>query len=134
MKTLVAKACCMAIAAVAMTLFTAGSALAQATVEINEDSCAVLDDQGKDWTIYPPALGGDAVVQAVLTPSGNSKITCNGTLPASAALPDRGATVYTFDDLRVNCDTGFGEATDDWINVVTRSGRVSLTCHINGQP
>lgn len=115
-----------AIATVAM--LSAGAAWAEgADVNIDETLCGVLDANGAGWFIFPPALGGDAVVQSVSTPSGNSKVTCNGTLPAGAALPDNRAVVLS-DGL---CSTGFG-ITDDFHLVVTKSGRVSLTCHING--
>ena len=63
-----------------------------------------------------------------MTPSGNSKITCSGTLPEEAILPGAKAVV-TSDFL---CNTNFGQTTDSH-NVVTKSGRVTLTCYINGQ-
>ena len=68
------------------------------------------------------------MVQAVMTPSGNSKITCSGTLPDGAAVPGAGAVVTS----DFSCNTMFG-VTFDTHNVVAKSGRVTLTCHINGQ-
>ena len=120
--------------AIAWAVFLhSGSAFAQADVSIDETGCGVLDAAGVIHLILPPSLGGDAVVQSVLTPSGNSRITCNGTLPVAATLPAKGADVTRFDDIAILCSTGHG-TTGKWQNVVTKSGRVSLTCHINGQP
>jgi len=90
--------------------------------------------------LTPRALGGTAVIQAVITPGGNFKYTCSGKLPPNATPSAKGATVYTGEDLGVTCDVadpalvddGGGPFTLDWHAVVTKSGRVSISCHING--
>jgi len=112
---------------VGMVLLYSGSALAQAEVQIDETGCFVIDGDGNGDLIDATALGGDAVIRAVMTPSGNSKITCNGT-----AAPAQGrAQISDNESTGFLCNTSFG-LTADWHNVVTKSGRVSLTCYING--
>ena len=83
MRNLLTKATGTAIAIAAAALLNSGSANAQALV-IDDLSCKLFDSAMAVHTIFPPALGGDAVVQRVMTPSGNSKITCSGRLPAGA--------------------------------------------------
>ncbi len=130
-------------ATAAAALLSSGAAHAQeAEVFIDEVGCGVFDADGMLHIITPPGVfpyDGDAVVQKVLTGNGSAKITCNGTLPESAFLPgDFGssnrAVILGGPDNGV-CNIGFGGgsfvATDDWHNVVTKSGRVTLTCHIN---
>ena len=73
--------------------------------------------------------GGKAVTQAVISANGNVKLTCNGILPPEYAAPDR-AVMFSGDDTFGACSTLLGH-TFDWQNVVTKSGRVSLTCHLN---
>ena len=130
MRNLLTKATGTAIAIAAAALLNSGSANAQALV-IDDLSCKLFDSAMAVHTIFPPALGGDAVVQRVMTPSGNSKITCSGRLPAGAATPPNRAAIFSGPD-DGNCGTGFG-VTDDWHEVVTKSGRAVLTCHLNGQ-
>lgn len=101
------------------------------TVVVNAGSCDVLDAEGSEVTIVDAGGGGDAVVQGVFTESGNQKVTCNGTLP-SGALPERGAVLLDFESTGRECQTFVGSTTD-WHQVVTSSGRVALTCHVNAQ-
>ena len=117
--------------ALGAVILHSGSALAQAVVLIDATECGVSDADFNGHTIFPPFLG-NAVVHTVVTPSGNTKVTCSGTLPAEAVLPTKGAVVITIEDIGVFCNTLLGP-TDDWQNVVTKSGRVSLSCHLNGQ-
>ncbi len=133
MRNLFNKATGTAIAIAAAAVLSTGSANAQATVLIDATTCGVVDAVGAPNSISPPALGGDAVIQQVLTDNGNSKITCNGTLtsgtlPGDAGLPNRAVIFSGPDD--GSCSTGFG-STNDWHLVVTKSGRVALTCHVN---
>jgi hypothetical protein len=118
--------------AAAATLY-AGAAFAQAEVSaevsIDEISCSVFDGNGDIKEINNPAIGGDAMVQAVLTPSGNSKISCSGSLPLDAAPALGRAVVWDFESTGIMCSTTYG-LTTDWHNVVTKSGRVTLTCHV----
>lgn len=129
MRNLFNKASAAAIAVATAAVLSAGSANAQgATVFIDEDigACSVFDGAG--GLVLLTAADG-AVLQAVLTPSGNIKLTCNGKIAVGA--PQR-AVFYSSDDLGIPCGTIFGPA-DEWQEVVTKSGRVSLTCHFNAQ-
>lgn len=129
-KTLMAMA-----AAGAMAVAT--SAFGQAVV-VDDVQCGFLDAAGVGHAVFPKALGGDAVMQAVLTDSGNSKFTCSGTLPDEATLPgDPGypnrAVLWDFDSTNGGlCNTNYGN-TEDWHMVVTKSGKATVTCHLNVQ-
>lgn len=121
-------------AAGAMAVAT--SAFGQAVV-VDDAACVVLDAAGDVHGLTAKALGGDAVVQAVMTGSDNVKYTCNGTLPEVATLPgDDGlpnrAVLWDFDSTGATCGTSFGP-TEDWHMVVTKGGKVNLTCYINAQ-
>lgn len=112
-------------AAGAMAVAT--SAFGQATVSIDELFCSVFDGAGNTFVVSPPA----AKVQAVLTDSGNSKITCHAP-NTGAPTPTKRAVLFDFDSTGLSCGTSFG-ITTDWHAVVTSSGRTSLTCHVNVQ-
>ena len=148
MRNALNKASGLAIAIAAAALLGSGSAHAQgADVRIDETGCRVFDAGGVNlFDINIPFLGGDAVVQAVMTPSGNSKITCAGTLPDIAVLPgeEDPATMKTLPNravIKTNflCTTTFLDMagkillTEDSFQVVTKSGRVKLTCFIHEQ-
>lgn len=146
MRNLFNKATGTAIAIAAAALLSSGSALATehvdppAVVMIDGVVCVVFDRAGNIFVLDPPP-DGDAVAQTVVTPSGNLKATCAGTIPADEfpILPTRGADVFTTDDnpfeVGLECFVNpIGLQTVDWHMVVTKSGKVSLSCHDNGQP
>ncbi|MCH8166515.1 MAG: hypothetical protein IIC03_01080 [Proteobacteria bacterium] len=153
MRNLLNKATGTAIAIAAAAVLSSGSANAfhvfpdTAAVFIDTDldpGCGVFDGEGHPKFLVAGGMPGDAVLQAVITPSGNVKLTCNGDIrlavehPNFPEFPGPGvpapgrAVMFSGDDFdELLCGTAFGH-TDDWQNVVTRSGRVSLTCVING--
>lgn len=117
------------VAAASVVLLYSGSAFSAAEVRIDKTACGVLDADGRGQRLDP----GNAVIHQVKAENGNSKITCSGKLPAGAALPDKGSANFspkTHPNIR--CGTGFG-ATQDWHNVVTKSGQVTLTCHVKAK-
>lgn len=143
MRNLINKAGGVAIAMATAALLNTSSASAQegATVFIDfQHGCFFRNANGVGFELVLPP---EAVVQAVLTPSGDQKFTCTAVL--SAGTPNNRAVMFSGDDGdNVLCgipntnppDPGdvMGTTTDDWHQVVTKTGRASLTCHINGQP
>jgi hypothetical protein len=115
-------------AAVAMSVASVAFADG-ASVHIDLGSCEVGDANLNIITIYPPALGGDAIVQSVVTDHGNAKLTCSGTLPEGAILPETGAKVFTKND-GLTCTIRDLPADGHVILVVTSSGQVMLNCQI----
>jgi hypothetical protein len=106
-------------------------------VVITDSVCMFLDGNGS------LVLASDS--QAVLTESGNGKITCTGQVTPSSTAQD--AVHWNFDNTRLVCfipesSEGFGglafhhhfhiPPTQDWEEVVTPSGQATLSCHING--
>jgi len=120
----------LALAAV-MVVSTRSSAKADApAVVITDSSCTFLDGNGSF------VFASDS--QAVITDSGNSKITCTGQVTPSSTA--QGAVHWNFDNTRLLCSILSGLArhhhqrllTQDWEEVVTPSGQAMLSCHING--
>ena len=146
MRNLFNKATGTAIAIAAAALLSSSSGYADEHVDPPAQvgigvTCLVLlanpPQSGADvFEIMPPAMGGDAVTNAVVTPNGNVKLTCNGTLSTDAlalVAPTR-AVLFSSDDPDAgDCmSPGFG-SMEEWYQVITPSGKVSLTCHSNGQ-
>ena len=99
------------ILAVAMVGLMAVPAFAKATV-LKDISCGVLFNVTNDS-------------QAVQSSSGNSKITCQGELPAWMTAPDQ---AVHFDNLL--CGTAF-DVTSNSKLILTPSGKLILKCHSN---
>lgn len=141
MRNLLNKAGGVAIAVATAAVLSSGSANAQAAgaeVTIDQLFCGVLVNVVNNVVtgvlIFPPGHpeeDGDAVVQTVITPSGNLKATCSGSIVGlTTDLPDKGARTFTFDNTGLLCRVNpIGLLTEDWHQVVTKSGRVALTCH-----
>ena len=91
-----------------------------AIVSINEGSCFI---GGLGPTL--PISGGTDDRQAVLTPSGNLKITCRWPPFPEAVWPSETVILTGFD-----CGTPFGTTTDSRL-VYTTSGRLTLTCYVH---
>jgi hypothetical protein len=105
-------------------------------VVITDSVCMFLDGNGS------LVLASDS--QAVITDSGNSKITCTGQVTPSSTA--QGAVHWNLDNtshLLCHIPSGEGEVgglarrgffplTPDWEEVVTPSGQATLSCHING--
>src|SRR5690349_1838568 len=60
-------------------------------------------------------------------PNGNSKASCEGTLPAGAALPTQGAVHCDGSTNPLTCSTTFG-VTSNWKATISPSGQVNLQC------
>ena len=75
----------------------------------------------------------DSHIVASNDKNGNSKLTCHATLPADATPPTKAVIMTNKNYPAISCHTGFG-TTDDWKAVITPSGNVKLTCHINPNP
>lgn len=100
-------------------------ARADGAVVIKDGGCTFLDGNGGSV-----AASSDQAVLAS-NPSGNSKLTCRGSVAPS--LTSKGAVHWNFSNTGLLCFTNFG-ATTDWHEVVTPSGQATLSCHVNPNP
>ena len=105
-------------------------------VVITDTPCLFLDGNG--------FLVSASDSQAVVTDSGNRKITCTGQVTPSST--DQDAVHWNFDNTGLFCSiygnpsisSGLARHphrfpfTQDWEEVVTPSGQATLSCHING--
>ncbi|NOQ37255.1 hypothetical protein GQ472_00065 [archaeon] len=80
---------------------------------------------------FAPASGHNVFTDSK---NGNSKITCHATLPANQVPPPKAMVMTNKDYPTLMCWTGYGPLTTDWKAIVTPSGNVKLTCHINPNP
>lgn len=109
------------LAAIGLTLSAVGTVRADggATI-ITAAACGVNDADSVIWVIT------DVGMTSVTTPSGNVKVSCQGTLPDGAALPDHGAVHLS----GFTCNTPAG-LTDDSVETISPSGQVNLQCTIH---
>lgn len=112
----------------ASTALFLGLSTAQAqTAAVNIDSlagaCVVMDASGYFYTIVDPRIvqnkGKD----------GNVILHCSGQLPDTADYASQGAVILDYGTEMFSCGLGGGYYTDDWINIVTKRGRVNLICN-----
>lgn len=87
-------------------------------VFIDEGGCGLLNDDG-----IPVAGEGHEV--SANSSNGNVKLTCSINLePTSTGR----SVIYNYDTTGILCGTS-GGSTDDWHEVISRSGQAKLTCH-----
>jgi hypothetical protein len=98
-------------------------------VVIKDTSCMVLDvDAINTFDVY------DTVKVTTPSRNNNRNVSCHGDLPDGSILPDN-AVVYNFMSTGWKCCVNFDGvwlATENWHEVITPSGNVSLTCHYKG--
>ena len=123
------KAIAIVLSLMTVLAFGALSAYAQGPAEVRKDISCGIGLPGP-----PPSAVFTTESHAVFAndKNGNSKLTCHGKL--SDAIPPLNPPEKTehlnFDNTGYICFTSFG-STYDWSAVVTPSGNVKLTCHIN---
>jgi hypothetical protein len=91
-------------------------------VVIKNGGCELFDGNGNVVN-----ASGD---QAVITHSGNSKITCRAKVPPSSTA--QGAVHWNFANTGEECFTEPPVLTQHWEEVVTPSGQATLSCQFNG--
>ncbi|MCK5234573.1 MAG: hypothetical protein KAJ88_01905 [Candidatus Aenigmarchaeota archaeon] len=95
------------------------------------------DVQKGIWCGVPDASGGSFITydsHSVVSndKNGNTKLTCHGQVTDPDTYPEK--TMHLdFSNTGIPCGTLLG-ITTDWKAVVTPSGNVKLTCHINPNP
>jgi hypothetical protein len=99
------------------------NASAKGAVVIKHRRCTLLASNGS--TLFSTR----AKVQAVKTPSGNSKLTCHAQQPSRVPGPGH-AVEFNYQNTGFTCFTFFGN-TRDWKEVVTPSGHATLVCHLH---
>ena len=102
----------------AVCLLAMGSAFAEpAEVTIEVDGCGLLTESG--------FASGDVHQVATSSANGNIKVSCSTDLePTSTGR----SIIYNYDNTGMLC-TALGNPTDDWHQVISRSGKAKLTCH-----
>ena len=90
-------------------------------IVIKDSGCGLLDGNG--GFVFTPEE------QAVITSSGNSKITCSTQVTPSSTA--QGAVHWNFANTGLLCGT-FAALTQHWEEVVTPSGQATLSCQFNG--
>lgn len=109
-------------AALVLTLSTAQAE--PPSIDMLAGACTVFDANGTVYTIVDPRIvqnkGKD----------GGVILHCSGQLPDTAVYAEFGASIYDYVTTGgVACGLGLGYFTEDWINIVTKNGRVNLICH-----
>lgn len=110
----------------AIYLLSIGSALAEPALVIGIEGCTLLDGNGN----IEVAVGSGITVSANSS-NGNVMHTCSATVTP----PDSGrSAIFNVDNTGYPCglDDGFGgnvAVTDDWHQVVSKSGKAKMVCH-----
>jgi hypothetical protein len=107
------------LAVCAVYLLAMGSVFADtAEVTIEMDGCLMYDE---DLVV----VSGDVHQVATSSENGNIKVSCSTDLePTSTGR----SVIYNFDNTGSLCGA-MGSPTDDWHQVISRSGKAKLTCH-----
>ena len=95
-------------------------------IVIKETECGVPDADGGTF------LTNNSHSVVSNDKNGNTKLTCHGQVTDPDTYPEK--TMHLdFSNTGIPCGTLLG-ITTDWKAVVTPSGNVKLTCHINPNP
>lgn len=102
----------------AINVFAMGLAFANpAEVTIEEDGCVMFSEFG--------FVTGDLHQVEVKSANGNIHVSCSADLdPTSTGR----SVIFNFDNTGIECGA-LGNPTDDWHQVISRSGQAKLTCH-----
>ena len=116
---------CLAISASAVS-----SVYAQTKIEKGNCGLISVDSKG-DITFPLMVVEGEAQLSS--NPGGKTLVQCRGKMPQS---PYRQVTLdyaSTEDEIGTGifCFTPWGEATQDWKQVVSPNGQATLTCHLD---
>ncbi len=104
----------------AICLLTSGSVLADpAEVTIEDDLCSML---GESEGVF---VQGDLHQVEASSANGNIKVSCSQDLEPTTTGR---SVIFNFDNTGIMC-TAMGNPTDDWHQVISRSGKAKLTCH-----
>lgn len=97
-----------------------------------QEGCTVED---LDHNFVPPDSPprGNGVIIVTENPNGNWSALCTGRLPEGSRLPDR-PVVWTYEDVGGWCGIPGWIVTTNFVQVITPSGQVSLTCHFPESP
>ncbi len=104
----------------------ASGANAAAALVITDVACGVLDGNGNVF------VTSDSHAVNANNANGNGKISCK----AKGAANPTGKAVRFYGPARNNANSGLPcnipnlGSTGDWTNIVSASGRVTLTCHL----
>ncbi len=110
----------------AVYLLSLGSALADSALVIGIEDCTLLDGNGGI-----EVAAGSGVTVSANSSNGNVMHTCS----ADVTPPDSGrSAIFNIDNTGLWCglDDGSGgnaAITEDWHQVVSRSGKAKMVCH-----
>jgi len=103
----------------AICLLTSGSVLADpAGVTIEDDHCFMLDE-------FNGFVQGDLHQVEASSSNGNIKVSCSQDLEPTTTGR---SVIFNYDNTNIMCGA-MGNPTDDWHQVISRSGKAKLTCH-----
>lgn len=115
----------------AIFAFDVSSSHAQSQTETG--NCGLISVDSKGQIAFPlMVVPGEARLSS--NPGGKTRVQCSG------EMPERPIEQVTLDYSKTEqiigtgifCYTPWGEATQDWEQVVAPNGQATLTCHLNG--
>ncbi len=109
-----------------------GVSSVHAQTEIQKGNCGLISVDSKGDIAFPlMVVEGEARLSS--NPGGNTLIQCHGKMPQSPYKQVTLDYASTEDVIGTGifCFTPWGEATQDWKQVVSPNGQATLTCHLN---
>ena len=112
--------------------FALGVSSVHAQTEIQKGNCGLISVDSKGDIAFP-LMVVEGEVQLSSNPGGNTLIQCHGKMPQrpyKQVILDYASTADVI-GTGIFCFTPWGEATQDWKQVVSPNGQATLTCHLN---
>ena len=115
-----------------LAFFALGVSSVHAQTDIEKGNCGLISVDSKGDIAFPlMVVEGEAQLSS--NPGGKTLIQCRGKMPQSPyrqVTLDYASTVDVI-GTGIFCFTPWGEATQDWKQVVSPNGQATLTCHLN---
>ncbi len=115
-----------------LAFFALGVSSVRAQSETEKGNCGLISVDSKGNIAFPlTVVPGEAQLSS--NPGGKTLVQCSGRMPQR---PDKQITLdyASTEDIigtGIFCVTPWGEATQDWEQVVSPNGQATLTCHLN---
>jgi len=115
-----------------LAFFALGVSPVHAQIEIQKGNCGLISVNSKGDIAFPlMVVEGEAKLSS--NPGGGTLIQCHGKMPQSPYKQVTLDYASTEDVIGTGifCFTPWGEATQDWKQVVSPNGQATLMCHLN---